>query len=108
VNSKVYHYADKADSQGGVSALCYAKPRRIDLNRASWTIRPDAVTCPKCRAKLADKAPKCAVRGVIRPGAMCGAVIVGGELCGFKGKCEHQRPLGVRVAAPSVPPSEKT
>jgi DNA segregation ATPase FtsK/SpoIIIE-like protein len=35
--------------------------------------------------------PLCAVRGLIRPGAMCGSVIVGGELCGFKGKCEHQR-----------------
>lgn len=35
--------------------------------------------------------PRCAVRGQIRPGAMCGSVIVGMEFCGFKGKCEHQR-----------------
>jgi hypothetical protein len=97
---KTYHYADKVNYQGGVSALCYATPRRIDLKRALWTIRPEAVTCPKCKAKLQAKTdaeaqrPKCAVRGAIRPGAMCGSVIVGGELCGFEGECEHQRRTG--------------
>ena len=40
---------------------------------------------------VAPERPRCAVRGLIRPGAMCGSVIVGGVLCGFKGKCEHQR-----------------
>lgn len=38
---------------------------------------------------------KCAVRGAIRPGAICGSVIVGMELCGFKGQCEHQRASSV-------------
>jgi hypothetical protein len=47
----------------------------------------------------APKRPQCAVRGLIQPGAMCGSVIVGGELCGFKGQCEHQRPHGVDACA---------
>ena len=34
--------------------------------------------------------PLCAVRGLIRPGAMCGSVIVGGKLCGFDGACPHK------------------
>ena len=34
--------------------------------------------------------PRCAVRGVIRPGAMCGSVIVGGKFCGHKGECSHK------------------
>lgn len=33
----------------------------------------------------------CAVKGAIRPGAMCGAVIVGNKLCGFDDACEHQQ-----------------
>lgn len=36
--------------------------------------------------------PKCAVRGSIRPGAMCSRILVGRELCGFAGECEHQIP----------------
>lgn len=35
--------------------------------------------------------PKCGVHGAIRPGAMCGHVIVGGEHCGFAGECEHKK-----------------
>ena len=33
----------------------------------------------------------CAVDGMIRPGVMCGSVIVGGKLCGHNGQCEHRR-----------------
>lgn len=33
---------------------------------------------------------KCAVRGMIQPGAMCGSVIVGGQFCGNAGPCEHK------------------
>lgn len=40
----------------------------------------------------AEPTHACAVGGAIRAGAMCGSVIVGGKLCGFAGKCEHQRP----------------
>lgn len=45
---KKYHMADKWDLTGQVSALCFAKPRAIDLTVALWTMRPEAVTCAKC------------------------------------------------------------
>jgi hypothetical protein len=36
--------------------------------------------------------PECAVRGLVRPGAMCARVIVGMKLCGAEpGTCPHQR-----------------
>lgn len=34
--------------------------------------------------------PTCAVRGMIRPGAMCGKIIVGMRYCGYKGECPHK------------------
>ena len=34
--------------------------------------------------------PECTVRGLIKPNAMCGYVIVGGKYCGFKGDCPHK------------------
>jgi len=43
--AKLYHKAGKMRSDGAVSALCFARPRAIDLTRALWTIRPEAVTC---------------------------------------------------------------
>ena len=58
--AKLYHKAGKMRSDGAVSALCFARPRAIDLTRALWTIRPEAVTCPKCKkvmAKLAAAEP---------------------------------------------------
>lgn len=36
-----------------------------------------------------QEAQKCGVRGLIRPNAMCGHMIVGGN-CGFSGVCQHQ------------------
>lgn len=54
-NPKTYHRGDKINQHGGVSALCFAKPRAIDLRRALWTNRDEAVTCPKCRLILATK-----------------------------------------------------
>lgn len=45
-------------------------------------------------AKLAEgftpNRPTCAVGGMVRPGAMCGAVIVGGKFCGHAGECQHK------------------
>ena len=49
---KVYHYANLISDDGQVSALCFARPRPIDLRRASWTNRREAVTCPKCLRSL--------------------------------------------------------
>ena len=53
---KPYHMADKVNRKGGVSALCFEKPRAIDLTRALWTNRTEAVTCKKCLAILSAKA----------------------------------------------------
>lgn len=47
---KIVHRAGKTRPDGAVSAQCFAKPRPIDLKRATWTLRREAVTCPKCRA----------------------------------------------------------
>ena len=53
--TRMYHRADKIDSRGRVSALCFARPRAIDMTRASWTISDDAVTCHKCRSIIAAR-----------------------------------------------------
>ena len=48
---KPYHLAAKFRRSGTralVSALCFTRPRAINLRVATWTIRPEAVTCPKC------------------------------------------------------------
>ena len=46
---KARHRADKTNIEtGAVSALCFKKPRAIDLKIASWTIRDEAVTCKQC------------------------------------------------------------
>lgn len=34
--------------------------------------------------------PRCAVRGLVRRGVLCGAVAVGGEFCGHAGECPHK------------------
>lgn len=46
----LYHRAHLVTEMGEVSALCFKWPKPIDLTRARWTIRPEAVTCPRCRA----------------------------------------------------------
>ena len=55
VSLKVIHFAGLVDREGNVSAYCSYKPRKIDLNRATWTIRIDAVTCEKCKHILKAK-----------------------------------------------------
>lgn len=49
------HRAKHVTSAGDVSPLCAPKPRRLDLTRSSWTLRDDAVTCPRCRALIAAR-----------------------------------------------------
>lgn len=46
--AKVYHRAHLMDDNGNVSALCFAKPHPIDLSKATWTNRDEAVTYKKC------------------------------------------------------------
>lgn len=45
-----YHLAShfRKHGDGSISALCFKKPRRINLQQAYWTIRPAAVTCEAC------------------------------------------------------------
>ena len=47
---KVIHRAGLVSRTGKVSARCFPTPRPINLKVASWTLRDDAVTCPKCQA----------------------------------------------------------
>jgi hypothetical protein len=51
---KPVHMAAKVAPDGRVSPLCAARPRAIDLRRATWTLRPEAVTCPRCLAALKE------------------------------------------------------
>ena len=53
---------------------------------ALCTLKEKNVTIPDPQSDH----PRCAVRGIIRPGAMCGSVIVGGKFCGHKGECPHK------------------
>jgi hypothetical protein len=50
--TRTRHRGDKINPRGGVSALCFPKPRAIDMKRATWVMSDDAVTCPKCRALI--------------------------------------------------------
>lgn len=51
---RTYHLAHKISARG-VSALCFDKPRAIDMKRASWTTQASAVTCKKCLTKIAQR-----------------------------------------------------
>ena len=55
--NKIYHKAKKVNAKGQVSALCFMSDRPIDLTKASWTNRNEAVTCQKC-LKLITALPK--------------------------------------------------
>ncbi len=49
---KVTHMAASVRDDGAVSALCFNGQRPIDLTKATWTIREEAVTCPRCRKAM--------------------------------------------------------
>ena len=52
---KKYHMAHLVSNRGDMSALCFSTPRPIDLSKASWTLRQEAVTCGKCQQKLRER-----------------------------------------------------
>lgn len=52
--SKPIHRAKHMTGDGRVSPLCATIPRAINLKIATWTLRDDAVTCPKCLKRLAS------------------------------------------------------
>lgn len=54
--TKVRHRGDKIDQRGRVSALCFPKPRAIDMKRATWVMRDEAVTCRNCLAIINARA----------------------------------------------------
>lgn len=50
------HMAHLVREDGAVSAFCSPDPYRpIDLRRATWTNRPEAVTCRKCLRMLMER-----------------------------------------------------
>lgn len=53
---KIYHMAALIDRNGNVSPLCAAKPKPINLKKATWMNRREAVTCPRCRKRLGEAA----------------------------------------------------
>ena len=50
------HMGKLVSPEGHVSPLCAKVPRPIDLEKATWTNRPEAVTCPRCKRLLNLKA----------------------------------------------------
>jgi hypothetical protein len=49
---KTIHRGAMIRADGAVSAACFKRPHPVDLARASWTIRNEAVTCARCRRLL--------------------------------------------------------
>ncbi len=45
---RIVHRAKLINERGGVSPLCARTPRAINLKRATWVLRDEAVTCPRC------------------------------------------------------------
>ena len=65
----------------------------MDLERGTsrqWVMGRDGVKRWADTNDPVEARPLCAVRGMVRPGAMCGEVIVGGEFCGHAGECPHK------------------
>lgn len=62
--TRMYHRGAQIDHRGRVSALCFSPARAIDMKRATWTMRDEAVTCPKCRALIAARSntPNASIR----------------------------------------------
>jgi len=56
VSARIVHLAGSVSPCGDVSAVCFKKPRPIDMKRATWTTSTDLVTCKRCLAKLASSA----------------------------------------------------
>lgn len=52
LRKKLTHMAGAVREDGNVSALCFQRPRPIDLTKATWTLREEAVTCPRCRKAM--------------------------------------------------------
>ena len=51
---RIVHKADKANGKGGVSGLCFSRPRSINMKSSSWVLTASGVTCKKCLALLKE------------------------------------------------------
>lgn len=54
MSARIVHLAGAVTPSGDVSAVCFKKPRPIDMKQATWTTSTDLVTCERCLAKLAS------------------------------------------------------
>lgn len=54
---KIVHKAKLVSDKGDVSPLCAKKPRKVNMNKENWTLRNEAVTCPKCLKELTAGIP---------------------------------------------------
>jgi hypothetical protein len=52
IKPKPIHMAKGLRDDGAVTALCFTRPRPINLKAATWTNRLSAVTCEKCLRSL--------------------------------------------------------
>lgn len=50
--TRMIHMASKVNATGDVSALCFDRPRVINLEKESWSFLVMAVTCQKCLSKI--------------------------------------------------------
>ncbi len=55
-DNKNVHMAEIFNEAGGASALCFRRPRSINMEIAAWTISANAVTCKKCLRLLRQQA----------------------------------------------------
>lgn len=51
---KIIHMAKAVKQFGGITAICFKRPRAISLSKASWTFRWEAVTCEECKKLLSE------------------------------------------------------
>lgn len=71
------------------------------------TPNPYSVQPGQCPVHEVER-PKCAVRGLVAPGGMCGKVIVGATYCGHSGECVHKvMPTIVQQALSGKPAQEE-
>lgn len=77
------------------------KPHRSGGGMPSRTLGDVIAAVPLPNYTQPEK-PRCAVRGMKFPGTMCGAVIVGGEFCGYAGECQHKVTANAEVTRPAA------
>jgi hypothetical protein len=65
----------------------------MDLVRGvtrQWVMGGDGIKRWADTNEPVEERPLCTVGGILRPGAACGDVIVGGKFCGRKDECQYK------------------